>query len=437
MTNQTIGQRLKTLRTNNNLSLTQLCESCGWADVCETTQKTRIRRYENDSRQPGIDELLLLANALNTSINYLATGQEDSGSNAVLATGADQIQYLPIDQITPSVQGQPREEFDQEKLQHLADSITHHGVIQPITVQQLEPNGRYIIVCGERRWRASQLAGQPTVPAIVNNNIKDDDLFAIQIIENLQRADLSLAETAKGVHRLRQEFSLEETAQKLGRSTSWVSRRANIPTLPDHVWQAVQNGHIGDANMASDLANLHGLDEEKATQITQRLAGKSTGSEYVDHFMKPETITRAYVADQLKTTKDNIKRQQENDKREAQRKAEAADQQASAKTEEQIAAQQQQDADYAAQQKAKQASDKARFDLIASLRDTTQFVTKPGTHIDASIHDQSWQGEDKDILLSIDITANQHNAPHIRDWLNTHLPQLADLIIKQQTEAKA
>lgn len=430
--NQTIGQRLTKLRQEQNLTPEDVCQACGWDDVSTNAQKTRIARYEQDKRQPGIDDIVLLANALGTTFMYIAFGDKADQQTADITS--DHIQHLPITNVMPDPE-QPRKEFDQDGLQQLTASIKEHGVIQPITVRQPTTNGPYTIVCGERRYRASKLAGQATVPAIVNNNIKDQDLFAVQIIENLQRQDLSLAETAKGVHRLRQKFSLEETAEKLGRSTSWVSRRANIPDMPPHVWQAVQNGHIGDANMATDLANLHQLDPETAQNITTRLAGESTGNEWMDNYMQPETLTRASVADHLKTAKLQAEAAKKREQLAASQQGEETNKQAE-ETPEQAAAKKQQDADYAAQQKAQQAKDQARAELIKQLKDTIVYANGQNPTINTNVQDQSWRKNPEDIYIGIDFFTNATAAPFVREWLNNSLPQLADLLIKNQTPSE-
>lgn len=431
----TIGQRIQHQRLSLALSPQDLCEYCGWDDVSANAQKVRIGRYENNKRQPSIDDLLLLANALNTSFTYLAFGQQESSADhqrQPAAPNSATIQHLPLAQVTPDPE-QPRKEFEPTALQELANSIQELGLIQPITVRQPKANGPYIIVCGERRYRACALAGLENIPAIVNNNIKDDNLFAVQIIENLQRKNLTLAETAKGVHQLRQQFSLEETAEKLSRSTSWVSRRANIPTMPDHVWQAVQNGHIGDANMATDLASLHQLDAEHSQHICARLNGEETGNWYLDNVKSKENITRAFVAQELKQAKQAAEAKKKRKEQEAAQQANKQPQE----TPEQKAAKAQQDADYAVQQKAQQAKDKTRADLIKKLTDTIVYTNHKSGTINTSLHDQSWRHTPEDIYISVDFFTNATAAPHVREWLNSTLPQLADLLIKHQQPQEA
>src|SRR6185437_15486904 len=129
---------------------------------------------------------------------------------------------IPVDRIerNPS---QTRTTFDEAKLKELADSIAATGVVQPIVVREL-PDGRYQLIMGERRWRASQLAGKATVPAMVRK-VNDEQALEMTIVENLQRADLNPMEQARAFDRLSRDFHMtqEQVAQRTGKDRATVA----------------------------------------------------------------------------------------------------------------------------------------------------------------------------------------------------------------------
>ena len=139
---------------------------------------------------------------------------------------------------------QPRTDFDDESLQELASSIAQLGVIQPITLKQ-RANGKYIIISGERRWRASQIAGLETLPAYIRE-VDDEDLHAMALVENIQRQDLNAIEIALGMQRLVEECGLtqEAMAEKVGKKRSTVSNYLRLLSLPSEVQLALKEGLI-------------------------------------------------------------------------------------------------------------------------------------------------------------------------------------------------
>jgi len=162
--------------------------------------------------------------------------------------------------------GQPRKEFDAEKLQELTDSIRTSGIIQPLI---LVPMGtRYMIVAGERRWRAAKLAGLRRVPAVVRN-FTPAQIAEVAIVENLQRQDLNEIELARGIEKLINDFKLtqEQAAIRIGKSRTAVAHTLRLLTLPDAVIQLVEQsklsaGHarclvtVSDKTKAVKLATL-------------------------------------------------------------------------------------------------------------------------------------------------------------------------------------
>jgi len=144
------------------------------------------------------------------------------------------ITELKISQIEPN-KDQPRTVFDEEKLAALAESIEEYGVITPIVVKKLD-NGFYKIIAGERRWRASKIAGKKTIPAILKD-YDDKETMEVALIENLQRENLNPFEEAKGFKELMDIFSLtqDEVAKKVGKSRSAVANSIRLLSLPDEI----------------------------------------------------------------------------------------------------------------------------------------------------------------------------------------------------------
>ena len=150
---------------------------------------------------------------------------------------------LPIYKVEPNP-GQPRQDFDEEELQALADSIAEHGIIQPLTVRDME-NGYFQIIAGERRWRAARMANLSEIPVVV---MEADDRKAREraLIENLQRQDLNTVEEALGYRCLMEDFGLtqEEAAQKVGRSRPAVANSLRLLGLCPEVLERLRRGDL-------------------------------------------------------------------------------------------------------------------------------------------------------------------------------------------------
>lgn len=160
---------------------------------------------------------------------------------------------LPINEIIPN-KDQPRKTFDQGALQELADSITHHGVLQPLLVRPL-PTGGYQLVAGERRWRASKMAGLKEVPVVIKE-LSDVETMEIAIIENLQREDLNPIEEAEGLQALidRCGFTQEDIAVSVGKSRSAIANSLRLLKLPQEVRDMTRNGEISAGHARALLA---------------------------------------------------------------------------------------------------------------------------------------------------------------------------------------
>ena len=165
------------------------------------------------------------------------------GFDEVSPSASSPYQMLPLHKVEPNPD-QPRQDFDEEELQQLADSIAVHGVIQPLTVRQL-PSGYYQIIAGERRWRASRLAGLYEVPAVV---IEADDKKATELalIENLQRSDLNPVEEALGYQTLMSDYGMtqEETAKSVGKSRPAVANALRLLQLCPEVLEMLRAGKL-------------------------------------------------------------------------------------------------------------------------------------------------------------------------------------------------
>ena len=150
---------------------------------------------------------------------------------------------LKIMDIEPN-RDQPRKIFDEQALSELADSIAKHGVIQPLLVRPL-PDGSYQLVAGERRWRASRMAGLTEVPVVIKE-LSDDEAMALALIENLQREDLNAVEEAQGIKALMDTLSLtqDEAAERVGKSRPAVANALRLLKLPDSVIALVSDGKL-------------------------------------------------------------------------------------------------------------------------------------------------------------------------------------------------
>jgi len=152
-------------------------------------------------------------------------------------------QVLPIYKIEPNPD-QPRQDFDEEELQALADSIEIHGVIQPLTVRQME-SGYYQIIAGERRWRAARLANLSEIPVIVME-ADDRKVMELALIENLQRQDLNPVEEALGYQSLMEEYGLtqEDAAKRVGKSRPAVANSLRLLSLSSEVLELLRKGDL-------------------------------------------------------------------------------------------------------------------------------------------------------------------------------------------------
>ncbi len=216
---------------------------------------------------------------------FIETGIDEKGNER----NASEITKVRISDIEPD-KNQPRKAFNEEALQVLADSISAHGVIQPIVVRSAAPEdadentkklleGKYRIISGERRWRASKIAGLTEIPVVIKE-LNDTEASAVMLVENLQREDLTPVETAKGLRRLIEEFGLthEETAKLVGISRPNLTNSLRLLTLPENVLDFLDSGDItpGHARTLIPLGDEKEINEALDVVLAKQLSVRET-----------------------------------------------------------------------------------------------------------------------------------------------------------------
>ena len=191
-----------------------------------------------------------------------------------------QIQNLPLGKIKPDPE-QPRKTFNEDALKQLSESIEKHGVLQPITIRQL--NGQYVIVMGERRYRASKLAGKKTIPCIVRT-YENNDVLEVQIIENLQRQDVEPTEEADAIAYLSEKYAPTEIAKRLGRTDNFIRQRLKLAGLIDGFKQFVRNGE-----MTISLGVGVALFEPEEQQMMLETMGEDFNAHQINRMIKDQT----------------------------------------------------------------------------------------------------------------------------------------------------
>lgn len=223
-------------------------------------------------------DLDLLLGASSTSVNLSASQTEsaDSDDAGVSGNKSDGLRFLPLEKLQRG-KYQPRREFEQTALEELADSIRAQGVMQPIVVRPID-NGRYEIIAGERRWRASQLAAIDKIPAVVRD-VSDEAAIAMALIENIQRENLNAIEEAQALKRLQTEFKLsqQQVADRVGKSRSLIANLLRLLTLENDVRALIESGEM-DTGHGKVLLALEGAEQVKAAQkvVAGRLSVRQT-----------------------------------------------------------------------------------------------------------------------------------------------------------------
>jgi ParB family chromosome partitioning protein len=225
------------------------------------------------------------------------------GSVGEVGKTSERVWLIPLSEITPNPD-QPRRSFKAEELQELADSIKVHGVLQPIIVAE-KPDGGYILVAGERRYRASKLLNLPSIPALVKT-FEGEQQLEVALIENIQRAELNALEEAFAYQRLIEEFGLtqQQVAEKVGKSRPAVANTIRLLTLPEAAQKALVENKI---SMGQARALLGISDQSQQLEMLKSMMGeKITVRELEEKIrQKQGKVTRrdpnsAYIEEELR-----------------------------------------------------------------------------------------------------------------------------------------
>lgn len=203
-------------------------------------------------------------------------------------TGGERLLTLPVESLVPG-KYQPRTRMDAEALAELADSIKSQGLMQPILARAV-PGGRYEIIAGERRWRASQLAGLGVVSVLVRD-VPDEAALKMALIENIQRENLNPLEEAQGIHRLIQEFSMthQTAAEAVGRSRVAVTNLLRLLNLAKPVQALLMNGELDMGHARAMLALSHAKQIDSANEVVKRGLSVREAERLVARALKPAT----------------------------------------------------------------------------------------------------------------------------------------------------
>ena len=195
-----------------------------------------------------------------------------------------QVTFVGISEVEPN-KSQPRKFFDKEKIAELSTSIAEHGLLQPIIVRKVDE--RYQIISGERRWRASRMAGLTEIPVIVKD-IDDKTALEIGLIENLQREDLNAVEEAKGYRTLIDEYGLtqEEIAKRVGKSRPVVANALRILALPQDILDLVLAGKLTSGHARALLPLMETYSPEKLLQLAKDIIDKDLTVRQIENLSK-------------------------------------------------------------------------------------------------------------------------------------------------------
>jgi ParB family transcriptional regulator, chromosome partitioning protein len=190
-------------------------------------------------------------------------------ARSAAGTTAGRLRDVPLDQIRPNPK-QPRRHFDDEALLALADSIRERGVLQPIIVRPRKPES-YELIAGERRWRASRIAGLQTIPSLVDDAADDAVSLELALIENIARADFTVIEEARTIASLLEDLNVSRAnlARRLGRSRSDLAHTVRLLELPDRAIELIDSGRLTKGHGKALLAEP---DHDRRRQLAHRAA---------------------------------------------------------------------------------------------------------------------------------------------------------------------
>ena len=249
--------------------------------------------------ESGIPKRRALGRGLEELFNSEILDYNTVEEKIVKETSKDEIEMINIDELRSNPY-QPRKVFDKEALQELADSIKEHGVFQPIIVKKSIKG--YEIIAGERRVKASKIAGLDKIPAIVRD-FNDTQMMEIALLENLQREDLNAIEEAVAYKKLQETLNLtqEELAKRLGKSRSHITNMLGLLTLPEKIKDEISNKNISMAH-ARILSKLN--DENQQLELLDRIINEGISVRNLEEIAKEPIISKTHIQ-KPKIQKDN------------------------------------------------------------------------------------------------------------------------------------
>ena len=272
-----------------------------FADVAPIKENDAAEKAEpsgsRDAKSASDDKA---AKASKSAVKKKATPAVAAEAKADASSDEDRVIYVDINDIKPN-SAQPRMVFDEAKLQELAGSIKSNGVIQPLIVR--ESNNGYELVAGERRWRASRIAGLSSVPCIIRN-FDDRQNAIVAIIENMQREDLNPIEEAKGLKSMTEKygFTQEQVSSSLGRSRTYIANSIRLLKLPQDIQDYVSSGQMSAAhgrtiiNIPDKVKQKEVADKIIRNDLSVRATEKM--AEKIKDELRPERKKRKRKSDQ-------------------------------------------------------------------------------------------------------------------------------------------
>ncbi|HDF4962210.1 TPA: ParB/RepB/Spo0J family partition protein [Staphylococcus aureus] len=235
-----------------------------------------------------------------------------SEDQRITKTKDEQIKQIDISDIKPNPY-QPRKTFDENHLNDLADSIKQYGILQPIVLRKTVQG--YYIVVGERRFRASKIAGLKYVSAIIKD-LTDEDMMELAVIENLQREDLNTIEEAESYQRLMTDLKItqQEVAKRLSKSRPYIANMLRLLHLPKKIADMVKDGRLTSAHGRTLLAIK---DEQQMLRLAKRVVKEKWSVRYLEnHFNELKNVSSKSETDKVDITKPKFIKQQERQLRE-------------------------------------------------------------------------------------------------------------------------
>ncbi|HDP4634938.1 TPA: ParB/RepB/Spo0J family partition protein [Staphylococcus aureus] len=235
-----------------------------------------------------------------------------SEDQRITKTKDEQIKQIDISDIKPNPY-QPRKTFDENHLNDLADSIKQYGILQPIVLRKTVQG--YYIVVGERRFRASKIAGLKYVSAIIKD-LTDEDMMELAVIENLQREDLNAIEEAENYQRLMTDLKItqQEVAKRLSKSRPYIANMLRLLHLPKKIADMVKDGRLTSAHGRTLLAIK---DEQQMLRLAKRVVKEKWSVRYLEnHVNELKNVSSKSETDKVDITKPKFIKQQERQLRE-------------------------------------------------------------------------------------------------------------------------